>query len=69
MGIACGLAALELASHGYRPIVMLLSILAAFFIVWGTTEEAMSRLARRLPGRDHILACLRQLDRLISPRK
>jgi hypothetical protein len=69
IGIACGVAALQLAPHGYRPIALLLSILAAFFIVWGTADEIIQRLARLFPFGERLLACLGQLDRLISPRK
>jgi hypothetical protein len=66
VGIACGVAALQLAPHGYRAIAVPLAILAAFFFVWGTADDAIQRLARTL--RDHLLACLGQLDRVISPR-
>jgi hypothetical protein len=69
MGIACGLAALELAPHGHWLIVMLLSILAAFFFVWGTADDAIRRLARVLPLGDRFLVFLGQLDRLISSKK
>lgn len=69
MGIACGVAALQLAPHGHRVIAVLLALLAMFLLVWGTADDVVQRLARTLPFGDQLLAGLGHLDRLISPRK
>ena len=67
MGIACGVAALQLAPHGHRVIAVLLALLATFLLMWGTADDLVRRLARTLPFGDQLLACLGHLDRLISP--
>jgi hypothetical protein len=38
MGIACGVVAFQLAPHGDQLILVLLAILATFFLAWLSRE-------------------------------